>query len=55
MHLARASGLVELFLALLATRAAPVVGKVLEGYAVVLGRVVDIAADGADVLAGRRG
>ena len=36
---------VELFLSLLAAGAAPVVGQVFKGYAVVLGRVIHIAAD----------
>ena len=36
---------VELVLALLAAGAAPVVGEVIEGNAVVLGGIVDIAAD----------
>ena len=43
--------LVEFFLALLAARALSVGGQVLEGNAVVLGGVVDIAADAADILA----
>ena len=44
---ARALRRVELVLALLAAGAAPVGGEVLEGDAAVLGRVVDVAADGA--------
>ena len=43
---------IEFSLRLLATRAAPVVGQVFEGNAVVLCGVIDIAADGADILAG---
>ena len=42
---------VELLLWLLATGATPGVGQVLESDAVVLGGVVDVAADGADVFA----
>ena len=42
--------LVELLLALLAARALPVLRKLLEGHAVMLGRIIDIATDGADVL-----
>ena len=45
---------VELFLGLFAARAAPVGRQVLERDAVMFGGVIDIAADGADVLAGRR-
>ena len=41
---------VELLLALLAARALPILGKILEGHAIVLGRIIDIATDGADVL-----
>ena len=44
--------LVELVLGALATRAYPIVGKVFEGHSVVFGWVIDIAADGTDVLAG---
>ena len=47
------SCLVELILGPLATGAFPIVGKIFERYAVVLGRVIDITADGTDVLAGR--
>lgn len=36
---------VELFLSLFAAGAAPVVGQVFKGYAVVLGWVIHIAAD----------
>ena len=43
--------LVEFLLGLHATGAAPVVGQLFKGHAVVLGRVIDIAADGADILA----
>lgn len=43
---------IELLLPLPASRALPVFGQVLEGHAVVLGGVIDVAADGADVLAG---
>ena len=42
--------LVELLLRLPAARALPVIGKILEGHAIVLGRIIDIATDGADVL-----
>ena len=45
---------VEFVLWLAAARTAPVGGKVLERDAVVLGRIVHIAADGADVLSCRR-
>ena len=44
--------LVELVLGALATWAYPIVGKVFEGHSVVFGWVIDIAADGTDVLAG---
>ena len=43
---------IELLLPLPAPRALPIVGQVLEGHAVVLGGVIDVAADGADVFAG---
>ena len=43
--------LVEFRLTLLAAGAAPVVGQVVEGYAIVLGRIIDVAADTADILA----
>jgi len=43
---------VELRLRLLAARALPVVRQILERDAVVLGGVIDVAADGADVFAG---
>ena len=43
--------LVEFLLGLFAAGTAPVVGQLFEGHAVVLGRVIDIAADGADILA----
>ena len=43
---------VELLLPLPAPRTLPVVGQVLEGHAIVLGGVIDVAADGADILAG---
>lgn len=45
------SGLVELFLAAFAAWAFPVVGEVLKGNTVVFGRVIDISAHGADILA----
>ena len=41
---------IKLLLRLLATGTTPVIGQVFEGYAVVLCRVIDIAADRADVL-----
>lgn len=43
---------IKLLLPLPAPRALPIVGQVLEGHAVVLGGVIHVAADGADVLAG---
>ena len=46
------SCLIELLLALLAAWALPVIREVLEGYAVMLCRIIHIAADGADVFAG---
>ena len=45
------SGFIELLLPLPASRALPVFRQVLEGHAVVRGRVIHVAADGADVLA----
>ena len=45
---------VKLFLGLLAARAAPVGRQVLERDAVMFGGVIDITADGADVLTCRR-
>ena len=42
----------KLLLPLFTSRALPIVRQVLEGYAVVLGGVIDVTADGADVLAG---
>ena len=43
---------IELCLRLLAARATPVVGQVLKSHAIVLGRVVQIATDRADIFAG---
>ena len=43
---------IEFLLRLLATGTTPVVGQVFESNAVVLCGVIDIAADGADVLTG---
>lgn len=43
---------IKLLLPLLASRTFPVFRQVLEGQAVVLGGVIDIAANGADILAG---
>ena len=45
---------VEFLFWLLAARTAPVGGQILERDAVMFGGIIDIAADGADVLAGRR-
>ena len=42
--------LIKLLLALLAAGALPVGRKVFEGHAVMFGRVIDIAANTADVL-----
>ena len=46
------SGFVEFLFALLAAGAVPVGGQFFEGHTVMLGRVVDIAADRAYILAG---
>ena len=46
------SSFIELLLPLFASRAFPIVRQVFEGHAVVLGGVIHVAADGADVLAG---
>ena len=43
--------LIEFLLGLLATGTAPVVGQFFEGHAVMLCRVIDVATDGADILA----
>ena len=43
---------IELRLGLLATGAPPVFRKVLKGYAVMLGGIIDITADRADILFG---
>ena len=44
----RGSGAVEFLFRLPAARAAPVIAEILKGHSIVLCRVVDIAADGAD-------
>ena len=43
---------VKFLLQFLAARTFPVIGKILEGYAVVLSRIIYISADGAYIFAG---
>ena len=42
--------LIKLILTLLASGTFPVIGQVLKGYAVMLGRIINISAYGTDIL-----